>query len=72
MSAITVTNISQEFLPTRWHQNSTGINVEQNYITVTLCLRLVCASPLERERKWVEKSGRKGEGAGEEREMKGT
>jgi len=38
MSAITVTNISQEFLPTRWHQNSTGINVEQNYITVTLCI----------------------------------
>jgi len=28
-----------EFLPTRWQQKSTGINVEQNCITVTLCIK---------------------------------
>ena len=27
-----------EFLPTRWRQKSTGIDTEQNYITVTLCI----------------------------------
>jgi len=37
LSAITVTNIS-EFLPTRWWQKSTGIDMEQNYVTVTLCI----------------------------------
>jgi len=26
------------FLTTRWRQNSTGIDVEQNYVTVTLCI----------------------------------
>jgi len=31
-----VTNISQEFLPTRWRQKSTGIDTEQNYVNVTL------------------------------------
>ena len=25
-----------EFLPTRWRQKSTGIDMEQNYVTVTL------------------------------------
>jgi len=27
-----------EFLPTRWRQKSTGIDTEQNYVTVTLCI----------------------------------
>jgi len=27
-----------EFLPTRWRQKSTGIDMEQNYATVTLCI----------------------------------
>jgi len=31
-----------EFLPTRWQQKSTGIDVEQNYVTVTLCIKLCC------------------------------
>jgi len=32
-----------EFLPTRWRQKSTGIDMEQNYATVTLCLSVsVC------------------------------
>jgi len=26
-----------EFLPARWRQKSTGIDTEQNYVTVTLC-----------------------------------
>jgi len=26
------------FLPTRWWQKSTGMDMEQNYITVTLCI----------------------------------
>jgi len=38
LSAITVTNISQEFIPTRWLRKSTGIDIEQNYVTVTLCI----------------------------------
>ena len=25
------------FLPTRWRRKSTGIDMEQNYVTVTLC-----------------------------------
>ena len=33
----TVTSISQIFLSTR-RQKSTGIDVEQNYATVTLCI----------------------------------
>jgi len=37
ISAITVSNI----LPTRWRQKSTGIDVEQNYVIVTLCLAFV-------------------------------
>ena len=27
-----------EFLPTRWRQKSTGIDMAQNYVTVTLCI----------------------------------
>jgi len=27
-----------EFLPTRWRQKSTGVDMEQNYVTVTLCI----------------------------------
>jgi len=27
-----------EFLPTRWRQKLTGIDIEQNYVTVTLCI----------------------------------
>ena len=27
-----------EFLPTRWRQKSTGIDMEQNYVTVSLCI----------------------------------
>jgi len=27
-----------EFLPTRWQQKSAGIDMEQNYVTVTLCI----------------------------------
>ena len=27
-----------EFLPTRWREKSTGIDMEQNYATVTLCI----------------------------------
>jgi len=37
LSAITVTNIYQS-LPTRWRQKSTGIDMEQNDVTVTLCI----------------------------------
>ena len=29
-----------EFLPTRWRQKSTGIDLEQNYVTVTLCISI--------------------------------
>ena len=28
-----------EFLPTRWRQKSTGIDMEQSYVTVTPCIR---------------------------------
>jgi len=27
-----------EFLPTRWRQKLTGIDTEQNYVTVTVCI----------------------------------
>ena len=27
-----------ELLPTRWRQKSTGVDTEQNYVTVTLCI----------------------------------
>jgi len=27
-----------EFLPTRWRQKSTGTDIEQNYVIVTLCI----------------------------------
>ena len=27
-----------EFLPTRWRQKLTGIDMEQNYVTVSLCI----------------------------------
>ena len=40
LSATTVTYTSQSFLPTRWRQKSTGIDMEQNYVTVTLCIIL--------------------------------
>jgi len=30
-----------EFLPTRWRQKSTGIDIGQNYVTVTLCIKEV-------------------------------
>jgi len=30
-----------EFLPTRWRQKSTGIDMEQNYVTVTLCITVL-------------------------------
>jgi len=30
-----------EFLRTRWRQKSTGIDMEQNYVTVTLCVQLI-------------------------------
>jgi len=36
-SAITVTNISQTVLPTGRRRKSTGIDMEQNYVTATLC-----------------------------------
>jgi len=39
LSATTVSNISQEFLPTRWRQKSAGIDMGQNRVTVTLCIR---------------------------------
>jgi len=29
-----------EFLPTRWWQKSTGIDMEQNYFTVTVCIHI--------------------------------
>ena len=38
LSAITVTNISRSFLPTRWRKKSTGIDMEQNDVIVTLCI----------------------------------
>jgi len=35
-----------EFLPTRWRQKSTGIDMEQNYATVTVCIQLAqCRFP---------------------------
>ena len=37
VSTITVSNISPEFVPRRWWQKLTGIDMEQNYVTVTLC-----------------------------------
>jgi len=43
LSAITVTNFLR-VLPTRWRQKSTGIDMEQNYVTVTLCIGYIsCA-----------------------------
>jgi len=27
-----------EFLPTRWRQKSTGLDMEQNYTNITLCI----------------------------------
>ena len=35
-----MTNISLEFLPAKWQQRPTGIDMEQNYVTVTLCIRI--------------------------------
>jgi len=32
-----MTNISRS-LPTRWRQKSTGIDMEQNDVTITLCI----------------------------------
>jgi len=37
LSAITVTNFIR-VLPTKWHQKSTGIDMEQNYVAITLCI----------------------------------
>ena len=34
-----------EFLPTRWHQKSTGVDIWQNYITVTLCITSHVSGP---------------------------
>jgi len=35
-----------QFLPTRWRQKSTGIDMEQNYATVTPCIQLAqCRFP---------------------------
>jgi len=42
LSTITVANIAQ-ILPTRWRQKSAGIDLERNYITVTLCIFLRCS-----------------------------
>ena len=30
------------FLPTRWRQKLSGIDMEQNYVTVTLCILTGC------------------------------
>ena len=38
LSAIAVTNDFSEFLPTRWRQKSTGIDMKLNYVTVTPCV----------------------------------
>jgi len=39
-----------QFLPTRWRRLSTGIDKEQNYATVTLCIQrsdqYFCCSPV--------------------------
>jgi len=46
LSAFTVTNILR-VLPTKWRQKWTGVDMEQNYLTVTLCIdaaRIVCGS----------------------------
>ena len=43
LSATTVTNISQSFLnvlPTIGRQKPTGIDMEQNYVTVTNCIAI--------------------------------
>ena len=39
LGGITVTNISQ-VLPTRWRQQPAGIDVERNYVIVTLCIQV--------------------------------
>jgi len=36
LSDITVTDICQIILPTTWRQKPTGIDMERNYVTVTL------------------------------------
>ena len=48
LSAITMTNISQEFLPTRWRKKSTGIDTEQNYVTVTHSITTCASGPSTR------------------------
>jgi len=40
LSANTVINISQRFYLQRWWQKSNGIDMEQNYVTVILCIQL--------------------------------
>jgi len=40
-----------DFLPTRWRQKSTGIDMEQNYVTVTLCIFQRSGSH------WISRSG---------------
>ena len=42
-------HFSGVFLPTRWRQKSTGIDMEQNYVTVTLCICCLPRIPCSRE-----------------------
>jgi len=37
-----------DFLPTRWRQKSADIDMEQNHVTVTLCIRKECHTPFVR------------------------
>jgi len=41
ISAITVTNISRSFYLQDGGNKSVGIDTEQNYVTVTLCIRFI-------------------------------
>jgi len=41
LSAISMTDIAYLWvLPTRWRQKSTGIDMEQNYVIVALCIKV--------------------------------
>jgi len=40
LSATTVTDVSREFLPTRWRQKSSGLDIERNYATVSPCIQI--------------------------------
>ena len=37
LSDITVTNILSDYIPTTWRQKPTAVDMERNYVTVTLC-----------------------------------